>query len=333
MWGMRPMLAVPSARPGVPPTGEEWQHEVKWDGIRALADVRGGALRLLNRNEVDVTIAYPDLTDESGGLPHDVLLDGEIVSFDDGLPSFSRIASRMHVRDALRARRAAQAFPATYLLFDVLRIGDRSTIGIPLADRRSLLEALAIDGDARPHWQVSPTYGDGHDLAAATEAAGLEGVVSKRLASTYQPGCRSTDWVKVPHRKELVAVIGGWVPETDSPDRLGSVWVGHPSDEATFDISPVLYPIARAGSGLNHDQRDGLLGVLRSIARPTSPFDPLPSGPELRRTIWVEPVLCVQVRYLGVAPSGVLRQPVLRALRPEVTPMGAPTAELLVLEN
>lgn len=335
--GMRPMLATVSPQPGVPPSGDEWHHEVKWDGIRALADVREGNVSFWNRNEIDVTVAYPDLCAGADRLPDDLLLDGEIVSLDaHGRPSFARIASRMHVRDAGKAIKAAQAFPATYMVFDVLRVGGVATLSAPLAERRAVLDALGLsesDGGPGVQWQVPPTYDDGAALAAATAEQGLEGVVSKRIGSTYQPGVRSADWVKVPHRTELVGVIGGWVPETESPNRLGSVWIGHPSDEPTFSRTGIMYPIARVGSGLSHDQRDDLLSVLRQIERVDCPFDPVPTQPEVRRTTWVEPVICVQVRYLGVSPSGSLRQPVLRAIRPEITPLEAPTASLLSLEN
>jgi bifunctional non-homologous end joining protein LigD len=329
------MLATPSAQPGIPPIGDEWWHEVKWDGIRALAEVRDGSVVLRNRNEIDVTVAYPEL-ELLGIRGPDLVVDGEIVSLERGIPSFARIASRMHVRDPRRAARAARVAPVTFMAFDLLRVGTVDTVSVPLADRRAALEDLTASmssGDAGVCWKVPPTYDDGEALAAATLAQGLEGVVSKRTISLYQPGVRSPDWVKVPHRTEIVAVIGGWVPESESPGRLGSVWVGHPTDEATFEATGTLYPIARVGSGLPHDQRDELLRVLRQIERPTCPFDPRPTQPEARRTTWVEPVICVQLRYLGLSPSGSLRQPVLRALRPDVAPLESPTAALLTVEN
>ena len=132
---------------------------------------------------------------------------------------------------------------------------------------------------------------------------------------------------------ELVAVIGGWVPESGDDRRLGSVWIGHATDEETFDADPVLYPLGRVGSGLSHGERDALLAVLRDTERADAPFAPLPEGPELRRTRWVEPLLCVQVRYLTVSAAGVLRQPVLRALRPDVRPVEAATAPLLDVDR
>lgn len=326
---MRPMLAIPSARPGVPPAGPGWQHEVKWDGVRILADRQAGRLTLTNRNEIEVTIAYPELTLGIDALPDDVLIDGEVVVLEAGQPSFNQIAARMHVRDANLAAQKASSSPVTYMIFDILRLAGHDLTKMALSKRRAVLAELELP----TCWQLPQIHEDGAALAAATAEMGLEGVVSKRLDSPYRPGARSPDWVKVPHRHELVAVIGGWVPEKENPNRLGSVWVGYPTDEASFEQSGVLYPIARAGSGLLLEQREGLLEVLRSIERPDCPFDPYPDAAEARRSHWVEPIICVQVRYLNWADSGVLRQPVLRALRPDITALQAPTAELINIEG
>ena len=336
---MRPMLAVPANPPGVPPAGDQWVHEVKWDGVRLLAETRDSAVRLTNRNEIDVTAAYPEIVATVGRLPDGMLLDGEVIALDgSGRPTLQAIASRMHGRDPGRTAKLAQTRPVTYMIFDLLRTGGHDIMRRPLSERRRLLEALDITDVTLPHlgrkvWQVSEQHDDEQALALATRAAQLEGVVSKRRSSPYVPGARSESWVKVPNRTEFVAIIGGWVPETESPGRLGSVWVGHAADEATFETLPVLYPLGRVGSGLGHGQRDDLLKVLREIERPTCPFDPRPVGPEVRRTRWVEPMLCVQIRYLTITENGTLRQPVLRALRPDVTPVAAATADLYEVER
>lgn len=330
---MRPMLATHSPFDG-PPLGPEWIHEVKWDGIRLLADVTEGRLQLLNRNEVDVTVAYPELV-SAEGLPDDVLLDGEVVVVNpDGTSNLRAIAPRIHLRDPRRIAQLAATRPVQYMIFDVLRLHGRDLTRLPLEQRRELLESLDLPslGSA---WQVPPQYEDGDLLARVTLDVGLEGVVSKRLSAPYLPATRSIDWVKVPHRSEFVGVVGGWVPETDNPRRLGSLWIGHPHDEPTFEETGLLYPITRAGSGLSARVRDELLAVLRWIESDRCPFVPPPTAPEVRRTTWVEPIICVQVRYLGrpggfspqgalSAPeSGQLRQPVLRRLRPDLTPLEA----------
>lgn len=323
---MRPMLATPTLTPGVPPSGPGWLHEVKWDGVRALAATAGGRLRLTNRNGGDITVAYPEVAAGAQGLPDGLLLDGELIALDDtGRPSFSTIASRMHVRNPAKAGQWAQRHPVTFVVFDLLRADDDDLTRLPLTRRRELLDQLDLN---RPHWQLSEQHTDGEALAEFTRTAGLEGVISKRAGSVYLPGARSTDWVKTPHRTELVAVIGGWLPETGDDRRLGAVWIGHPTDEASFDADPVLYPLGRAGSGLSHAEKDTLLQVLRTTERSTPPFDPTPTDPAVRRTHWVEPMLCVQVRYLNLTPDGVLRQPVLLRLRPDVSPIDTANATL-----
>jgi bifunctional non-homologous end joining protein LigD len=335
---MRPMLAVPANPPGVPPAGEAWVHEVKWDGVRLLAETRDGQVRLTNRNEIDVTAAYPEIVATVGRLPDGLMVDGEVIALDSkGLPTLQAIASRMHVRDPLRTSRLAVSNPVTYMIFDLLRVGGVDVMRRPLAERRRLLDELDIPGVTLPHlgrgvWQVSEQHDDGYALSQATKVTELEGVVSKRRDSLYLPGARSESWVKVPNRTEFVAIIGGWLPETESPGRLGALWVGHAADEATFETRPLLYPLGRVGSGLSHGQRDDLLKVLREIERPTCPFDPPPTGPDVRRTTWVEPMLCAQVRYLSITSAGILRQPVLRALRPDVSPVHAATADLYELD-
>src|SRR5664279_1253534 len=110
---MRPMLASAGT---VVPRGPEWAHEIKWDGMRVLADVAGGRLRLSSRNENEVTSSFPELGTLAGpGLPDDMLLDGEVVALEAGLPSFSALAERMHVSNATKARRLAASRPVTFM--------------------------------------------------------------------------------------------------------------------------------------------------------------------------------------------------------------------------
>lgn len=322
------MLATPTATPGVPPAGPEWVHEVKWDGVRAIAETTGGTVRIYNRSQADVTAAYPDLVAGAEGLPDGLLIDGEIIAFDEatGVPSLQAIAPRIHVRDPKKAAKLALQRPARFVAFDLLAAEGEDLTRLPLEERRARLEALELD---RPGWHLSETFDDAQSVSDFTADAGLEGVMSKRRGSRYQAGTRSPDWVKTPHRTEVVAVIGGWVPEVGSDTRLGALWVGHPTEEATFDAQPVLYPLARVGSGLSGKERDALMTVLRGIARDTPPFSPVPEGPGVKRARWVDPMVCVQIRYLTTSKSGALRQPVLRKLRPDVSPVGAATAQII----
>jgi len=301
---MRPMLATRGTHV---PTGDEWQHEVKWDGMRVLVDVRGGAARLFSRNEIDATVSFPELA----GIPvDDALLDGEVVAFADGTPSFAALAERMHVSRADRARQLAERIPVTLLAFDILRLRGEELLDEPLAVRRELLGGLDLQHD---RWQTPPVYDDGHMLFDATYQQGLEGIVSKRRTSRYRPGQRSKDWLKFAHRRRESYVVGGWRLETDSQDRLGAVLVGQPSTDG------LLYR-GRVGSGIAGRKAAVLREVLAGLTRPTTPFvDEVPKIDALGTT-WVEPVLVVDVESLGPSAQGRIRQPAYIGTRSDLTP-------------
>jgi bifunctional non-homologous end joining protein LigD len=263
--------------------------------------------RLFSRNENDATVSFPELA----GLPaDDVLLDGEVVAFADGIPSFGALAERMHVSRADRARRLAERIPVTLLVFDVLRLGERDLTGEPLSDRREMLEGLDLNHD---RWQTPPVYLDGQMLFEATYAQALEGIVSKRITSSYRPGLRTKDWLKFAHRRRESYVVGGWRPETDSQDRLGAVLVGQPGPEG------LLYR-GKVGSGIAGRKAVVLREVLAGLTRSTTPFvDDVPRL-DARGTTWVEPVLVVDVESLGPSAQGRIRQPSYVGTRPDLTP-------------
>ncbi len=301
---MRPMLATRGTHV---PTGEEWVHEVKWDGMRVLVDVRDGRLRLTSRNENDVTVSFPELH----GLPgDDLLLDAEVVAFLDGIPTFGALQERIHVGNAKRAAALAERNPVTLLAFDLLRLEGRDLTREPLDARRDLLTALGLDDVA---WQVPPVYDDGAMLFQATLDQGLEGMVSKRRSSRYEFGARSPHWLKFPHRRRTSWVVGGWRPETGSASRLGAVLVGEPTPDG------LLYR-GRVGSGIAGKVGPMLMEALAPYARQASPFaDEVPRLDALG-THWVEPVLVVDVESLGLSPQQRLRQPSYRGVRPDLNP-------------
>ena len=305
---MRPMLATRGTHV---PAGGSWTHEVKWDGIRLLGDVTDG-VRLWTRNENDATVAWPELV---AAVPtRDLLVDGEVIALNDrGLPDFGVLQDRMHVRRASTAEAKSRKLPATYMVFDLLRLDGRSLLDQPLSRRRELLDGLVADGVLAGAWQVPAAYDDGAMLFDATRQQGLEGIVSKRLTSRYEPGQRSAHWVKFPHRKRSSYVVGGWRLETDSPNRLGALLVGEPTPAG-------LVYRGRVGSGIAGAKGPQLLELLEPLARTGSPFvDEVPRLDALG-TRWVEPVLVVDVEALGLSTQQRLRQPSYRGLRPDLGP-------------
>jgi bifunctional non-homologous end joining protein LigD len=301
---MRPMLATRGTHV---PTGADWQHEVKWDGMRVLVDVRRGAARLWSRNENDATVSFPELA----ALPaEDALLDGEVVAFADGGPSFAALAERMHVSRADRALRLAERMPVTLLVFDLLRLDGRDLLDEPLRVRRDALTALDLNDD---RWQTPPAYDDGPMLFEATLQQGLEGIVSKRVTSRYRPGQRSKDWLKFAHRRRDSYVVGGWRRETDSLDRLGAVLVGEPT------AAGLLYR-GRVGSGIAGKKAVLLREVLDGLTRGSTPFADEVPRPDALGTTWVEPVLVVEIESLGPSALGRLRQPSYVGTRADLSP-------------
>ena len=305
---MRPMLATPTQHEGVPPTGAGWLHEVKWDGMRVLADVRDGELRLFSRNETDVSVTFPELHPPAHGLA-DAHVDGEVVAMVDGAPSFAALAERMHVREARRAAALAERLPVTFLAFDLLRLYGVELVRRPVEERRASLGRLDVGEGA---WQVPPSYEDGAALAQATRQQGLEGVVSKRVGSRYQPGRRSRDWVKAAHRTSHTVVVGGWRPQTGTRHRLASLLVGLPDGEGGLAF------LGRVGSGLTATMAADLTRVLKPLSRGDSPFSQPVDREDAVGVTWVEPVVCVDVRHLGHGANGRLRQPVVRGLRSDL---------------
>src|SRR5918995_1956573 len=221
---IKPMLA----RSGkLPPREEQFGFEVKWDGIRTVAFCDHGHIELQGRNFTDFTPRYPEVRELARSLgARRVVLDGEIVAFDDeGRPNFERLQARMHLGSESAVRRRLRDIPATYVIFDLLYLDGHSTIALSYEERRTLLEQLELEG---PAWRT-PAYhrGEGSALLAATKQHGIEGVVAKKLDCPYQPGARASHWIKVKNVLTQDVVIGGWTPgEGGRSSSLGSLAVG-----------------------------------------------------------------------------------------------------------
>ncbi len=297
-----PMLA----KLGTLPVNEEaFGFEVKWDGIRALSYYEPGRFRIESRNLNDITAQYPELRRLGRQLgSRDAVLDGEIVALDDrGRPSFERLQQRMHLTRDAEIKRRAKEVPAQYLLFDVLYLEGRSTIAQPYEERRAVLESLGLEG---PAWRV-PAYhrGEGHALLDASAKQGLEGVVAKRLDSTYSPGRRSPAWIKVKNKQRARLVIGGWLSEKERAGRLGALLVGY------FDPHGKLRYAGRVGTGWNAKERARLERLLAARERQGSPFEGK-RGPRGAR--YVEPDLVAGFELTEWTNEGVLRHPSYKGL-------------------
>ena len=302
------------ATAGELPAGPEWVYEFKWDGVRALALVQAGALRLFARSGAEITKAYPEL----GGLPAalaecgitDAILDGEVVLLDGGRPDFVALAERMHVREVGRARQRAVAQPVDYMIFDVLRANGGDIAGVPYVERRQLLDSIVPAVGGSPRWSVPPNFTDGPATLEAAKSLAMEGVVAKRLSSVYRAGLRSPDWVKIKHEPTGDYVVGGWRVGRRA---LGALLVG------TLEPAGLIYR-GRVGGGITAAMEKSLLSKLEGLRIPRSPFvDEVPREDTVGTT-WVRPTMVVEVRYGNLTRDGRLRFPRFVRLRPDKSP-------------
>jgi bifunctional non-homologous end joining protein LigD len=305
-----PMMAKPSS--ALPRDQKNWSFEVKWDGVRAIAYIQPGRLRLESRNLNDVTEAYPEVRGLIGALGmHEAVLDGEIVAFDEnGRPSFERLQRRMHVRGASAIKRLQSSMPVLYAIFDLLYLDGQSLIELPYRERRERLEALNLSGRA---WRVPANHpGEGKLLLEATAKQGLEGVVAKRLDCRYEPGRRSGNWLKIKHTMRQELVIGGWVPgEGRRASRIGALLMGFYEDGA------FVYA-GRVGTGFTEKTLDDLQKRLTPLRRGTSPFDKAPKLP--RESVFVDPKLVAEIELREWTAERIMRAPSFKGLRDDKAP-------------
>lgn len=312
---LTPMLATAGTLPGSAEDAQ-WGYETKWDGARVLAFVEDGRVRLRSRNDLDVTVSYPELAGLAAALGRRrAVLDGEVVAFGtDGRPSFARLQKRMHVGRAADARRLSGTDPIRYLAFDLLSLDGRPALGLPYAERRRLLEDLELDGAG---WQC-PRYfaGNGPAVLRASQQLRLEGVVAKRLTSTYRPGRRSPDWRKIKNIRTQEVVVLGWQPGNGRrAGTIGSILVGVPGDPGT--PAGTLRYAGKVGTGFSQAALVALHRQLEPLARPTAALSTPPSPAETPGAQWVQPVLVGEVGFGEWTPDGRLRHPVWRGLRPD----------------
>jgi bifunctional non-homologous end joining protein LigD len=309
---IRPMLATP----GPVPTTPGWAFEIKFDGVRAIGYTGpSGLLRLLSRNDRDISRSYPEAA--ALGLDSDLILDGELVAWDErGRPDFARLQQRMHI--TAPSPGLVAAVPVRYVVFDLLQHRGQSLLELPYRQRRARL----LDLELHQAGVVVPanfTDTPGELVMRAAAEQGLEGVVAKRMSSSYQPGRRSRSWVKTPIRHTSEVVIAGWSPATGHPNVVGSLLLaGHNDDGALVYAGDV-------GTGLTEAARRQLREQLRPLQRPSPPFRGefsrargWPGRSPARGPVhWVEPLLVGEIEYRAFTRDGNFRHPSWRGLRPD----------------
>ncbi len=282
-----PVAPMKAAIGTLPSDDDKWAYEIKWDGYRTLAFVDAGQTRLQSSNLLDVTHKYGELAELAGSVnAKSAIIDGELVVLDaEGRPSFE-----------LMQQHATQV---AYYVFDVLSVDGHDTIALPYEQRRELVTGLLESG---PNWMVpAHRVGDGAALVAATIERGLEGVMAKRLGSTYVPGKRTPNWRKVKNRRTVHVVIGGYTPGIGNRGTtFGALLVG------VFEPDGLRFA-GGVGTGFNQRTLSDLSARFRSLRSDSCPFVSLPPREYSRDAIWVRPELHASVEIAEFTNEGYVR--------------------------
>jgi bifunctional non-homologous end joining protein LigD len=291
----KPMLATVDTHI---PHGDGWAHEVKFDGFRAVAYVRGGECKLVSRNDNDLTGRFPEVAKAivKAVKSPNAVLDGEICRIDpSGKTSFSELQQG--------------SGPLVFYAFDLLELDGEPRIDQPLTERKKELRTLL---DARVKTVAySEDFDDGDALFAVAQQQGLEGIISKRETSAYKPGRRTRDWLKIKTENNEEFIVTGYTRGGGRrADTFGALVLG------VNEGSELRY-VGNVGTGFNDAEIRKLLKLLKPLHRDTPPFPVAPKMPRVRKgdVQWVDPELVAQVRFGEWTHDGHLRHPAYLGIR------------------
>lgn len=285
--------------------------EVKWGGVRAIAQVDEGTVRLSGRNLRDLTLLYPELSSLAKCLDAEsAVIDGEILAWGtEDMPAFELLRSRLLQPDAQVSR--PRRSPVVYQAFDLLELDGQSLLDAPLVERRNLLyERLRPDRYAQAADFVRD---DGTAFFEAVSGHGLEGIIAKHKQSPYLPGQRSDHWQEIRAVQSDDFVVGGYTFGGGlRKDPIGSLLLGvYRRGELRF--------VGQVSIGCSDREAKQLLELLTPLHTDDCPFAQAPEVGS-RFLYWCRPELACHVRYSQWGPDGQLRFPLFVAPRPDVPP-------------
>jgi len=282
---------------------EEYLYQVKWDGVRMLAFVQDGRVTLINKRHHERTLQYPELQ----GLPEcaavqNAILDGEIVVFKGGKPSFPSVMSRDNLRDTARIERVQGSLPVNYMVFDLLHLDGKDLTDQPLEERQYLLRSRIAPGA----WlHLVEDFAEGISLFDSICHLDMEGIVAKQRQGRYIGGKRHRDWFKIKYRRQTTCLVCGYTLRGTVVNSLLLGWEQN---------SQLLF-VGRAGSGLNSSQEEILSRYLPGQEIAQSPFVNLSRRPAGYH--FVEPVLRAEVEFAEWTEDLHLRAPVIKNISTE----------------
>jgi bifunctional non-homologous end joining protein LigD len=284
----------------------DWMWEPKLDGYRVIAFVDEN-VRLRTRRGLEVAKQFPGLVAELACQGPRMILDGEIVAFDPGgKPSFNALQNRFQLKSQRDIAAAEKSTPVVFYAFDLLHFAGVDLRQAPYADRRRYLAQCLLPS---PLVQLVHASEDGGELYSAAIASGFEGVIGKRKQSRYEPGKRSSSWVKVKATRSEEFIVGGYTKGKGARAPLGALLVGY------WEGKKLRYA-SHVGSGFDERSLPQVRARLEPLERKTCPFA---DKPEMNApTTWVEPKTVVEVKFQGWTDEHSLRAPVFLRLRDDI---------------
>jgi bifunctional non-homologous end joining protein LigD len=297
-----PQLATLAAEP---PKGEEWLHELKFDGYRMICHLQRGKAKFFSRNGKDWTEKFPNLLQALKTFPATTaILDGEVMVVDTaGRSSFQRL------QQAMAKRTTAFVFE----MFDLIYLDGYSLTQTPLRERKQLLEQLLASTKTKGPLRYSDhVEGNGAQFFKQACEYGIEGVVSKLADSPYE-STRTRNWIKSKCLRRQEFVIAGYTPSKKGFPGFGSLIL------SVYDKGTLVY-CGRVGTGFSIKQRLELQKKLDQISQPSMPFAVKPKDPGLRDAHWAKPRLVAEVEFSEWTADGSIRHPSFQGLREDKNP-------------
>ncbi|QGT98887.1 ATP-dependent DNA ligase [Candidatus Syntrophocurvum alkaliphilum] len=277
---------------------KNYVYQVKWDGVRIIANINSNKVELINRNYKYKTLQYPELLTLSNQVnAKNTVLDGEVVVLKAGKPSFESVIRRDKAKSKEKINHLKSLFPITYLVFDILAKDNKPLHKTPLIDRKKILTDTLIENQ---FVQLVEDFNSGIKLFEAIKGQELEGIVAKKKTSLYIPGKKHKDWFKIKYRRNQLCVVAGY---TCRSNIVNSLLLGAYRDNE-------LYYIGRVGSGLTVNEWNSLTNELPKLVITNSPFVNYQAKPN-KTFSFVKPVLVVNVSYVEWTESMHLRSPVI----------------------
>lgn len=290
---IKPMEPVSAKEPFSSPG---FTFQIKWDGVRLLAFVASGEVRLQNRKGRERTVQYPELQSLKYHLKaSEALLDGEAVVLKEGRPSFARVIERDFSSRQARIAHLSRSSPCTYCIFDILYLDGEDLTGLPLVRREEILK-LVLSGTEAIY--INENFPDGRLLYRRVTEEGMEGIVAKDMNSPYLPGRKSPYWRKIKPRRRMLTVIGG---VGFSKGYFSSLLLG------AYRDGKLIY-LGRAGSGLSSSDCHYLKELVERY-RVSKPCFINP--PRMKEVCWVEPRITVMVEFMEWTEGLMMRAPVI----------------------